>query len=340
MNPTPCFWDLLTPTVLDHLSHHLDIPEIVNLSRTCRGLSGFYEAMLPRKWSIDLSLRPFVDKPQAFRQQIGITEALLAGEFPQEFFERRGKTPTILDIVTTKHATPELATYLAIHEEYMFDVGSVPNLIDLPYRHIEIVNHVNSFYTLGCLYSQMTQLTRIRDGTQTHIRILSTSDFSFPIRGIMEGSWTTASVCLMSWRMAYCVFPSLSFFDRRCFMLGQPATHLMPKIQDFQTRGYVFETATSAHAQGENGHSMQKCRRLSDRFTWKVPFVENEEYPVFAADPVRNDDMIYISENTAELNGNTIAQLQSLGLADSLGEAARFAHHYDAKYMRWNKIYC
>lgn len=123
-------------------------------------------------------------------------------------------------------------------------------------------------------------------------------------------------------------------------MLGQPGTHLMPKIQDFQTRGYMFDTAVSAYARVEQGHSMQKCRRLSDRFTWKISFDIDDRYPVSAADPVRSDDMIYISENTVELNDNTLEQLQDLGLCKTLSEAARFAHHYDAKYMRWSKIYC
>lgn len=186
--------------------------------------------------------------------------------------------------------------------------------------------------------TQIYRFIRIRDGIQTSIHIFSISDFSFPLRGILEGSWSTASVCLMSWRMAYCVWPSLSFFDRRSFMLSQPDLHLMTKIRDFQTRGYVFDTALSAYARGEKGHSMQKYRRLSDRFTWKVSFNVDEMFPVSAPDPVRDDDTISISENTAELNDNTLAQLRHLGLSKTLNEAAGFAHHYDAKYMRWSRI--
>lgn len=133
------FWDLFTPTVLDHLSYHLTIAEIINLSRTCRGLSGFYEAMLPRKWSIDPSLRRFVDKPQAFRQQIGLAEALLAGDFPQEFFERDKKKAMALDIVANILSTPVLATYLELREGYVVDDQSSPNDADNTYRHVDKV---------------------------------------------------------------------------------------------------------------------------------------------------------------------------------------------------------
>lgn len=133
------FWDLLTPTVLDHLSHHLTIAEIINLSRTCRDLSGFYEAMLPRKWSIDPSLKRFIDKPLAFRQQIGLAEALIAGDFPQEFFERGEKKAGALDIVTGSRSTPMLAAYLELHEAYVVDEQLAPDTIDNPYRHVEKV---------------------------------------------------------------------------------------------------------------------------------------------------------------------------------------------------------
>lgn len=172
------------------------------------------------------------------------------------------------------------------------------------------------------------------------IRIFTISDHSFPLRAILEGSWCTASVCFISHQMAYCVFPALSFLSQRSFLLGQPSVRgggvPRGKVPWRCQRGLELDRELSAYEGGQVGHSMQKCRKVGDRFTWKVSFGDlrndNECHitgGIFARrellmDPIQSGDILYISENRSPIPSR-------------LTGGDRF--HYDAKYMRYNNIY-
>lgn len=117
------FWSVFSSgPILDCLGQHLEIAEIVNLSRTCHGLSGLYYELMPQCWDVDRLLKRFVRKPTEFRYQIGLAEALITGSFALEFFERpRWQAPNIDIVVRDERGVMNLMAYLSCYETYKPD---------------------------------------------------------------------------------------------------------------------------------------------------------------------------------------------------------------------------
>ena len=80
------------------LCDHLSIAEIVALTRTCKKYADLYQYLLPVQWNVDRRLRRFVRDPCGFRSQMAKSDALIAGSFIVQFFERTPWKPSDLDI--------------------------------------------------------------------------------------------------------------------------------------------------------------------------------------------------------------------------------------------------
>lgn len=113
-------WDIFsTGPILDCLGRHLEVPDIVNISRTCHRLSGLYAALLRQEWNPDCLLKRFVEKPRNFRYQVGQTESLITGSFALEFFSRSSWQAPNLDVVVPDEGRIlDLCAYLAEYEQY------------------------------------------------------------------------------------------------------------------------------------------------------------------------------------------------------------------------------
>lgn len=80
------------------LCEHLSIAEIVALTRTCKKYADLYQYLLPVQWDVDRRLRRFVRDPYGFRSQMAKSDALIAGSFVTQFFERTSCETSDLNI--------------------------------------------------------------------------------------------------------------------------------------------------------------------------------------------------------------------------------------------------
>lgn len=136
------FWDVFSSgPVLDNLGKHLGIEDIVNLSRTCRELSGIYHEFLPLKWDVDRLLRRFVGKPKMLRKQMGLAEALITGSFALEFFDNASWHAPNLDIVVKDgQGIRDLCDYLSACEFYVVVEGDEHEDMPHGFRYVDKVS--------------------------------------------------------------------------------------------------------------------------------------------------------------------------------------------------------
>ena len=66
----------------------LSIAEIIPLTQTCKSLSRLYQYLLPIQWDVDKALRRYVGDPCGLRSQMAKYDALIAGSFAVQYFER------------------------------------------------------------------------------------------------------------------------------------------------------------------------------------------------------------------------------------------------------------
>ena len=80
------------------LCEHLSIAEIITLTRTCKKYADLYQYLLPIQWDVNRGLHRFVRDPCGLRSQTAKSDALIAGSFVVQFFERTSWKPFDLDI--------------------------------------------------------------------------------------------------------------------------------------------------------------------------------------------------------------------------------------------------
>lgn len=107
--------------IFDRICSYLPIASIIALTRTCRGLSGLYQSLLPLQWNVDRLLSRFVRDPQFFRSQLGRHNALVSGSVALQLFERVLWKESDLDIFIERGDDAEaFAKYLTKEEGYKF----------------------------------------------------------------------------------------------------------------------------------------------------------------------------------------------------------------------------
>ena len=84
--------------IFDCICSYLGIGETVMLTRTCRVLSHLFQILLKSQWNMDRALYRFVNSPQKFRSQLGQHDALIAGSFAVQFFDRVTWNDSDLDV--------------------------------------------------------------------------------------------------------------------------------------------------------------------------------------------------------------------------------------------------
>lgn len=95
----------------------LSISDIINISRTCKALSGYYQSLLPSQWNINRSLASFVKDVIGFRSQMARSGALISGSFALQFFRRVYWIYSDLDI-NIREGANEFEQYLCSQEGY------------------------------------------------------------------------------------------------------------------------------------------------------------------------------------------------------------------------------
>ena len=79
---------------------------------------------------------------------------------------------------------------------------------------------------------------------ETKIQLILT--YACPVEAILAGFYTTAVVNLLTWNMAYSVFPSVTFLQRKAFLIREfyeedgEIIENPPQIQKYTDRGFHF----------------------------------------------------------------------------------------------------
>ena len=84
-------------TLLNHQSHYLisnricqylDVSSLCCIVQTCKKLSMLMKDLQSTQWNIDKKLRRFFGSPKLFRQQLAKFDAVVAGSFAVQYFDR------------------------------------------------------------------------------------------------------------------------------------------------------------------------------------------------------------------------------------------------------------
>ena len=87
------------PTIADNILERCGPREIIRLSRTCKTFLDLYKGHLLRtQWNVDRRLRQFVKDPLGLRAALGRFDALIAGGFATQYFDRSLWPASDLDI--------------------------------------------------------------------------------------------------------------------------------------------------------------------------------------------------------------------------------------------------
>ena len=128
------------------LCEHLSIADIVALTRTCRKYADLYQYLLPNQWDVDRGLCRFVRDPCGLRSQMAKTDALIAGSFVVQFFERTSWKPFDLDILVEHgECANTFQRYLLDKEGYEFS-NTASNGYEPDYMTTDYVAWVSNAY--------------------------------------------------------------------------------------------------------------------------------------------------------------------------------------------------
>ncbi|KAL8823699.1 MAG: hypothetical protein Q9191_005627 [Dirinaria sp. TL-2023a] len=252
-------------TIFESIASLLNIADIASLSRTCKQLSSFYQALLPAHWNVDRRLRRFVRDPKALRSQMGRHDALISGSFAVQFFERVTWKESDLDIfVEQRQGAIALENHLCKKEDYDFvREGNVQEYLD--------VNGILSIRTL---------IMQRPDSTEAKVQLIQTKHQ--PLLEILRGFYTTLVVNVITWNKAYALFPQPSFVHHKAYMLKPINDYFGKLVAKYDMRGWTSQGIVWPEDKASHG-SILEHRRLGDRFTWTVPF--NTEGVRHAAQP-------------------------------------------------------
>jgi len=120
--------------VFDRICSYLGIGDIISMTRTCKRLSGLYQALLATQWNVDRALRRFVNDPYRFRSKLGEYDAIVSGSFALQFFDRVIWPESDLDIYISQTQQEQFEAYLCESEDYKCTKDSRAG----EYEHFEV----------------------------------------------------------------------------------------------------------------------------------------------------------------------------------------------------------
>ncbi|KAI4736606.1 hypothetical protein E4T50_12913 [Aureobasidium sp. EXF-12298] len=242
--------------VFDNIYQRLGIRDIIAISRTCKRLSSFYKNMLPCRWNINRRLSRFVNDVKEFRSKLGEAEALISGTFALLFFAQLYWLDSGLDIYVRQGSKADnLIRYIGEDKNYKFDYS---------YGWSDDDQH----RTL----TKVLIFRRVVPPGSPQIRFHLTR--TLPLHSILtECAFSTAHVNIITWNKAYCMFPNVTFVDRRMYFLHNPDEAMGQILNKYSAHGWrTSDWVDYDQAKGCNKPGIQEnFRRIGDSSTWTIP---------------------------------------------------------------------
>ena len=119
-----------------------------------------------------------------------------------------------------------------------------------------------------------------------------------PIEAILNSFYTTALVNFFSWNKAYALFPLPTFAHRKTYYLTEVETIKDSALAKYEQQGWRSQCTLRA-GDVTQFHPIRPSRRISDQFSWIIPFDTNNvtcsttpdhvlEYACFDIDKIKS----------------------------------------------------
>ncbi|KAH0167768.1 hypothetical protein KCU86_g17818, partial [Aureobasidium melanogenum] len=212
--------------------------------------------MLPCQWNINQRLARFVNDPKEFRSRLGQADALISGTFALLFFAQLYWLDSGLDIYVQQGLKADaLIRYIGEDKSYKFD-------------HSYSWSDNDQHRTL----TKVLIFSRIIPPGSPQIRFYLTR--TSPLHSILtDCAFSTAHVNIITWNKAYCMFPNVTFVDRRMYFLHTPDEAMGQILSKYSAHGWrTSDWADYDQARGCNKPGIREnLRRIGDSSTWIIP---------------------------------------------------------------------
>ncbi|KAF3929786.1 hypothetical protein ABW19_dt0207782 [Dactylella cylindrospora] len=275
-------YPILQTTILDSLQPQ----DIIRLLATCRTL----QQLKPYIWSVNRSLRRFVDDPIAFRSLMARHNALVSGSHALQFLRRVKWLDSDLDVyIYGLDEIFEFATHLMEKEEYEFSpyqwqssdpfkaardrkeeleafMASKFEAMDANAEPFDPFDDGNSDTALYIM-SRIDGVFNFIHKRNKDLRIQLISSCITPLNSILGDFYATHIFNFFSWNRAYSIFPYHTFNDERAYTTGRLTHKASRGVEKYQRRGYAFADY------GEKHECVKNCpfrphRKVGDKYCW------------------------------------------------------------------------
>ncbi|KAF2119570.1 hypothetical protein BDV96DRAFT_642588 [Lophiotrema nucula] len=193
---------LHAPSIQDSLLSQLEIRDIFSLCLSERRLSGLYDILLRTQFNINSKLRPFFTKrPEQFRSIQARANILITGHFVQSFFHR-----TPIDFKRSLQLRVEKGGGADELEQFLLEDG----------YELTQVDNEDAITPEDRYHLNKMKLFGKKSGLKVKVFILHHT----PLYNAVGRSLLTSTMAFITHDKAYAVFPHLTFFEHRTYVLS------------------------------------------------------------------------------------------------------------------------
>ncbi|KAI0149469.1 hypothetical protein GGR57DRAFT_514875 [Xylariaceae sp. FL1272] len=245
----------------DTLHSMLETKDRLALSATSRG---FREGLRNTVWSINKKLARFFDQPEAFRTQLGKSNALISGGFALQFLEGVTWEGSDLDIFVEKGQDAQAM------EQYLLSAGYQQG----PGHR----SHMPCWRALSSGPESAAECKIYLKGeieakeSQVKVKVIATR--SVPVLCILRSFFTTCIINIITWNKAFCVFPRATFLYHYTVAVQRLDSHFGSLHAKYSKRGWrmwthpIRPTAARDLFGINEPRDDHRCRRVGDSGCW------------------------------------------------------------------------
>ncbi|EPS38477.1 hypothetical protein H072_7790 [Dactylellina haptotyla CBS 200.50] len=277
---------LSNPILYTAIFDYLEPQDTLRLLRTCKALYEFkYEL-----WSINRSLRRFVDDPIAFRSLMARYNAIVSGSHALQFLARIKWPKSDLDLyVTEDGGIAAFASHLVAKEGYSYQAYSWQSAdFETAYRNrvqeadawvakmseqldengqgwdpADDTASEAAWYTL----KEIVGVYNFVHDTYPNRRVQLIATKVTPINGVLAGYYATHIFNFFTWNKAYSLFPYHTFSKNESFYTNSLTKKSYEAVEKYYGRGYEFNEYGDYHKCIANC-PLRPHRRVADRYSW------------------------------------------------------------------------
>ncbi|KAJ4409451.1 hypothetical protein N0V82_009471 [Gnomoniopsis sp. IMI 355080] len=225
-------------------------------------------------WNINMKLSRFFSNPVAFRSQLALCDALIAGSFALQFFEQVDWLSSDIDLYARMGKDVE-----AMHSYFIKEEGYAL----APYH--DRILHESDYggYETTNPHSDVTEVrTYFKDGETGQLKVQLMSTHGPPCQAVLRNYYMSCICNFVTWNKAYSMYPKTTFVDQKTFPLlplerrwhdlyrnyfikyGQRGWTRMVRLPVIEKPGELFAAA----AWRTSGPLWPIQRKVGDKYSW------------------------------------------------------------------------